>query len=281
MKILLLGATGKIGSQIVKELQKRAIQPRIGVRNPEKARELLGEYLQVVPFDFSDINSFAPALEGVSRLFFIAPMKEPEHPVNFLLKTAAETGVRHITFSSGRTTGDMEGKPLNRVEKMVAASGIPYTILRPGWFMQNFANWLGGTLRSEGKLYLPAGEAKTAFVDVRDIAAVATQTLLQTGHYGKTYDLTSDEALDHHQVVSLISEVAGKPMQYIPMERPDFIRTMMDRNWTEAAANYTADLYEQVRTGKEEVISPDIRKLLGRTPIRFRQFVRDYEDAWK
>lgn len=280
MKILLIGATGQIGGQTLKELQLRGISPRIGARKPEKAKEKLAAALEYVPFDFERPDTFEPALSGVSRLFFIAPLKNPNEPVSRLLEKAQKSGLRHITFSSGRTTGDVEGAPLNQVEKLVAASGIPYTIIRPGWFMQNFAAWLSGTLRSEGKLYLPAGDAKTAFVDVRDIAAVVAQTLLQTNHEGRVYNLTSDEALDHHEVVAYISRASGKPMSYIPLERSDFIQTMVERGWTEAAAAYTANLYEYVRAGKEEAISSDIGKLLRRKPIRFAQFARDYRETW-
>lgn len=193
MQILIIGATGKIGSQTVKDLQLRGITPRIGVRSPDKAQKIFGPSLVYVPFDFADPRTFGPALEGITRLFFIAPLQEPDEPVAALLNAARTAGVRHITFSSGRTTGDIEGKPLNRVEKLVSSCDIPYVIIRPGWFMQNFTNWLGGTLISEGKLYLPTGNARTAFVDVRDIAAVVIQTLLQTGHENRLYNLTSDE----------------------------------------------------------------------------------------
>jgi len=280
MQILIIGATGNIGRQTVRELQLRGLHPRIGVRRPDQARASFGSNLEYVPFDFDDTSTFKKALEGVSRLFFIAPMKEPEVPVSTLLAEARSAGVRHITFSSGRTTGDIEGKPLYLVEQLIRNGGIPYTIIRPGWFMQNFANWLGGTLRSEGKLYLPAGNAKTAFIDVRDIAVVAVQTLLQTGHENKLYNLTSDEAIDHHEVVRLISKATGKPMTYVPLERAEFINTMVERGWTEGAAIYTVDLYDIVRTGKEEEISTDIKNLLRRSPIRFAQFAENHRDAW-
>ena len=280
MKILLIGATGKIGRQTTRELQLRGLRPRIGVRRTEEAQSLFGDELEYVPFDFTDPNTFKPALEGITRVFFIAPMKEPEEPAGTFLAAARSAGVRHLTFSSGRTTGDIEGKPLYRVERLVRESGLPHTILRPGWFMQNFTNWLGETLRSEGKLYLPAGDAKTAFVDVRDIAGVVVQTLLQTGHENRLYNLTSDQAIDHHEVVRLILRATGKNMTYVPLERPDFIQTMVDRGWTEAAATHTADLYDVVRTGKEAEISPDVKNILRRAPIRFGQFVQNYREVW-
>ena len=220
------------------------------------------------------------SLKGKDKVFFIAPHSDPIPSVMTLLQVAELERVKHIVFSSGRTTGDIPGKPLHNVELLVQNNRIPSTIIRPGWFMQNFTAWLSGTLRSEGKLYLPADVAKTAFVDVRDIAAVAAQTLIQTGHEGKTYNLTSDEALDHHEVVALISRASGKLMTYVPLARPDFIQTMVARGWTEAAAAYTADLYEYVRAGKEEEVSRDIKKLLRRTPIRFAQFAQDYRNAW-
>lgn len=281
MKVLVIGATGKIGSEMVRHLQKCGIQPRLGLREPEKARKRFGCGPEYAPFDFTDPGTFHEAIRGISRLFFIAPIKEPDEPVAQMLETARKAGVRHITFSSGRTTGDIEGKPLNRVEKQVMSSNIPYAIIRPGWFMQNFTTWLGDTLRSEGKLYLPAGNAKTAFIDVRDIAGVAAHTLLQNGHENRVYNLTSDEAIDHHEVVRLIGRAAQKNLAYVPLERTDFIRTMQKKGWTETAAHYTADLYDIVRTGKEEEISPDVQNILRRRPTRFAEFTNRYRQAWK
>ncbi|NET32511.1 MAG: NmrA family NAD(P)-binding protein, partial [Cyanothece sp. SIO1E1] len=229
---------------------------------------------------FEDPTTFTTALEGEEAVFFIAGHSNPVPSVQQFLTTAKDAGVKRVVFSSGRTTGDVPGKPLNDVENLVRAWHGQWTILRPGWFMQNFVNWLGGTIRAENKLFLPAGNAKTAFIDVRDIADVAALCLLEDGHDAQLYNLTSDEALSHEEVCAIISQASGKSVSYIPQERADFLNTMIERGWTEAAANYTADLYKYVLSGKEEEISDDVAKVLGKTPRRFQAFAHEHADRF-
>lgn len=281
MQILVIGATGNIGQETVKQLVESGIKPRVGVRDIEAARSKLGPQPTYVQFDFQDISTFKPALEGIDRLFFIAPHSDPVPSVLALLRMANVENVKQVIFSSGRTTGDIAGKPLNKVELLIQSHNIPWTIIRPGWFMQNFTSWLGTTIKEEDRLYLPAGKSKTAFIDVRDIGAVLVKILTGTGHEEKMYNLTSDEAIDHHEVVKLISEASNRTISYIPQEREEFVHTMVEKGWPEATAKYTLALYDIVCTGKEEEISPDVEHILGRKPIRFAQFVEDYKMAWQ
>jgi uncharacterized protein YbjT (DUF2867 family) len=280
MNILVIGSGGNIGTPLVEGLIAKGIKPRLGVRNLEKAQALWGDQAEIVKFDYEDSSSFAAAVKDQTAIFFIAGHPNPVPSVQSLLQEAEAAGVQKVVFSSGRTTGDVPGKPLNDVEQLVQQCKPNWTILRPGWFMQNFINWLGGTIRAEDKLFLPAGDAKTAFVDVRDIAEVAIKVLLEEGHRTKTYNLTSDEALDHAEVCQLISQAAGRTVQYIPQDRHTFIKTMQEKGWTQAAATYTADLYEYVLSGKEEEISPDVAQVLGRAPRRLKAFTEEYADRF-
>lgn len=281
MKTLLIGATGTIGQETVKALTGKGVRPVAAVRDTDRARKQLGPGVDYIFFDYYQPESYLPALEGVDRLFFIAPKGDLLPAVQGLLRAAHETGLQYIVFSSGRTTGDMEGKPLHQIEKTVQAGNIPYTILRPGWFMQNFAGWLGEWIPPEGKIYLPAGDSKTAFIDVRDIGAVAATLLAEGGHNGEIYELTSNEAIDHYEVARLIGKAAGREVTYVPMPPDDFIELMVEKGWPRSRAEHTAGLYEWVRQGKEAVISPDVENILGRRPIRFAEFVQDYGERWK
>jgi uncharacterized protein YbjT (DUF2867 family) len=279
MRILIAGATGNIGEQIILNLHRQGRSPIAAVRNIANAKQQFGD-IECRHFDFTEPATFPGALWGIDRLFFIAPHQDPVPSVQGLLRAAREAGVQQIVFSSGRTTGDVEGKPLREVEKTVQASDIPYTILRPGWFMQNFASWLGRWIPTEGKIYLPAGEAKTAFIDVRDIGAMAATIFAENTHNGRIYEQTGDEALDHHQVAGLIGRAIGKEVIYEPLEPEAFVRLMVEKGWSEAQARHTEELYQYVRLGKEAAISPDVEFVLKRKPIRFTQFVEDYRKAW-
>lgn len=276
MNILVIGSGGNIGAPLVEGLLAKGIRPRLGVRHLQKAQQAWGSQVEIVKFDYETPSTFRAAVAGQTAIFFIAGHANPVPSVSALLREAEAAGLRKIVFSSGRTTGDVPGKPLNDVEHLVQQSTLRWTILRPGWFMQNFINWLGGTIRAEDKLFLPAGKAKTAFVDVRDIADVAIHTLLEEGHHAKIYNLTSDEAFDHEEVCQMISTAVGRTIEYVPQERATFIETMTQRGWSESTAAYTADLYQYVLSGKEEEISPDIAQILARPPRRLQAFVEDY-----
>jgi len=280
MRILIIGATGSIGTVVMDDLIRQGRKPVAGVRTPEKARRQWSAAAEYAPFDFHDPATFPAALAGVDRLFLIAPHADPVPSVQGLLRAAAGADVQRVVFSSGRTTGDIEGKPLHQVEQTLRASGLPYTIVRPGWFMQNFLDWLGAWIPTEDKLYLPAGDSRTAFIDVRDIGAVVATLLTEHGHSGRTYELTSDEALDHYEVTRLIGEAIGKAVEYVPLKSDIFIELMVEKGWTRQVARHTAELYHYVRAGKEAHPSDDVATILGRAPIRFAQFVEDYRKRW-
>jgi uncharacterized protein YbjT (DUF2867 family) len=273
---LIIGATGNIGKEIVKQLLAKGIRPRLGVRSIEKVQDQWGDSVDYIPFDFSKPETFQAAFRQIEKCFFIAPHHDPGPSVEAMLKVAAAQKVAHIVFSSGSSTADIEGKPLFLVEQLVRNSGLPWTILRPGWFMQNFTSWLGQTIREEDILYLPAADSKTAFIDVSDIAAVAVEVLTGTGHAAHLYTLTGPQTLDHFEVIQMLGEHQGKSLQYLPQSREDYIATMSERGWTKEAAAYVADLYDIVKTGKENQVSPDVENILGRKPRSFTQFLKDF-----
>lgn len=283
MSVLVIGATGNIGSEVVQQMVAAKMPVVAAVRNIEKAKKKLGDKPRYVSFDYEQPNTFVPAMEGISHLFLIAPPnhKNAHIPVTQLIASAEIQEIEHMTLLSGRTTGDVPGSALNQIEALIRNCERSYSIVRPSWFMQNFHSWLGRTIINEDRLYLPAGDAKLSFVDVRDIGAVVVKTLTESGHSEQTYELTGHEILDHHKVASKISKAVGREITYQPMEKKAFIQLMQKKGWTEAAATFTAYLFDLVKTGKEAQISPDVERILERKPIIFDQYAADYADAWK
>lgn len=278
MKILIVGATGNIGSEIIKQLAVQKIHPRIASRDITKAKKKFPKHEDFIAFDFERPETFEPALKSIDKVFCIAPHDNPATSVRAFLKAAQSSGIQHIIFSSGRTTATIEGKPLYQVEQLILESKTPSTIIRPGWFMQNFTSWIGGeSILNEGKFYLPAGDSKTAFIDVRDIAAVAIRTLLEDGHKGKIYELTSDEALSHSEVAQKIACALHQPVQYVALSDEDYIDKKVAEGWNLETAKHTVQLYQIVRnTGKEAKVSTDVEQVLHRLPISFDEFVETY-----
>lgn len=279
MAILIIGATGNIGRNLVGTLLESRQQLLLGVREPEQARDIWQFRAHYIPFDFRAPETFEPALSQVERCFFIAPHDNPVPSVKLFLQHARH--LKQLTFSSGRTTGGVEGKPLNTIEKMIWESFIPATILRPGWFMQNFTGWIGDDIRGERKIVLPAGGSKTAFIDVRDIAEVAALTLIHGGHTGHTYELVSDEAFDHYQVAGMISRAIGDQVDYLPLDPMDYIKRMMKKGWPRDIAEHTVELYRLVMEGLEAETTPDVEEILGRKPRRLGDFIEEHKEAFK
>ncbi len=278
MAILIIGATGNIGRELTDTLLESRQQLLLGVRSPEKAKDIWGYKASYIHFDFEEPETFEPVLSQVDRCFFIAPHDNPVPSVEKFLSHAKH--LKQLTFSSGRTTGDIEGKPMNAIETLLWEGFFPTTVLRPGWFMQNFTGWIGDTIRSERKIYLPAGDAKTAFIDVRDIADVAALTLIHGGHTGHTYELTSDEAFDHYEVAEMISEAIGEKVEYVDVGRVDFIKMMVERGWPKKNAEHTIELYQYVQEGKEAEISQDVEEVLERKPRRLQDFIEEHKEKF-
>lgn len=233
----------------------------------------MGEQTELVQFDYADPTTYAVALSGMEGLFFIAPPgAKASGQVEALLGAAREAGIKKVIFHSGRTTGDVPGTPLNEIEQLLPQYGLNYTILRPGWFMQNFRSWAGTAIRSEGQIVLPAGEAATAFVDVRDIGAAVARIFGSEDYAGKTCELTSAEALTHYEVAAILSEETGRKTIYESVSEGEFIDWALARGWKREAAEHTAWLYSFVRSGKEAAVSPQLEGILGRKPGSFREF---------
>ena len=274
---LIIGA-GNIGAYSLHLFCSRRNHVRLGARSFDKAiANFAHTGAEIVHFDFDLEDTYAAALDHVEHVFFIAPKDHPEASVKRFLEAAKEQGVRKIVFSSGRTTGDIAGKPLYQVEEVVRIQQIPFVILRPGWFMQNFLNWIGATIPTESAFYLPIDrESKTAFVDVRDIAEVAWRVCQTDEWDGQTLSLTSEEALTHVEVAQKISDFMGQEIQFMGLDKHPYLDKMTSLGWSLPAAQHMVDLYEIVQSGKEAEISPHVRQVLQRPPYDFDKFLRHH-----
>ncbi len=275
MKILIMGATGNAGSQAIKHLKAKGIRPVAAVRDLDKAKEKLGNDLDFVYFDYFKPETYETALDGIDKIFFIAPppTKDPA-VIRAITEVAKGKGVSFMLFQSGKSTGHIEGKPLNEIENDLKASGMGFCIIRPCWYMQNFHTWMGSCL-DDNELCLPTGKGKVAFIDLQDLGAAIAEILSGEGHNGKMYLLTGAEALDHGQVADILAETTGRPIVHNDLSEEDFVAKMMDKGVAEKPARYTAWLFGRVKGGSEEEVLSDLQEILGRTPRNFKEFAKD------
>ncbi len=282
-RILVIGATGTVGSQLVMQLGQRGEEVRAATRQPATARRRSAGASELVEFDFERPETFAPALAGVERVFLIArPGDEQADRVAApLIDEMKRQGVRHVVNLTAMGVEMLEGMALKKVERYLEDSGIGFTHLRPNFFMQVFS---GGPLltdiRSTGAIHVPAAAARISYVDVRDIAAVAAAALSEAGHVGRAYTLTGGEALDHHEIARAISEAAGKTVRYVPISEDAARRAIEGAGLPPERAERLVGFYRLVRHGFCTPVSPDVQTVLGRPPISFARFAKDSAACW-
>ena len=188
---------------------------------------------------------------------------------------------RHIAFVSAFGANQNEQAPLRVAEHLVMNSGVPYTILRPNFFMENFSDgFLADGIRSQNAIYLAAGDGKTSFISVHDIAA-AVLAAFQKSLGEQEFDLTGPAALDHAEAAQIISEASGLPIVYHSLSEEQMIAGARAQGMPEPAIGYLAALYGVVRGGFAAAVTSDFEEVIGRTPIGFREFARANAGAWR
>ena len=217
--ILVTGATGTIGSEVVKALSaKPGVTVRVAVRSAAKAEKLLAANVIPVDFDYDKPDTIAAAVKGADRVFLLTPFTENQVELGKLLIDASRAaGVKHIVKLSAIGAEIEPGIQLGRwhraTEKLIEASGISYTFLRPANFMDNFIHYYPPA--GDGNIYLPLGTGAASYIASSDVAAVAAAVLTEEGHHGKAYDLTGPAALTTAEAASAIGAASGREVRYV------------------------------------------------------------------
>ncbi|TDC54175.1 SDR family NAD(P)-dependent oxidoreductase [Jiangella ureilytica] len=272
MTILITGATGKVGRRVAAGLHDLGVPFRVAGR------------ASTPPFDWTDDSTWGPVLDGV-RSAFVVPLDGAQLTRPFLA-AAAGRGVRRIVLLSGRGVDVPDYLPPDVMagnvhvdgEAALRSSPVDWTILRPGWFAQNFSEGFFRDAVLAGDLRLPAGDGATSFVDAGDIAAVAVAALTEHGHAGQTYELSGPRALTMAEAAAEIS-AAGREVRYTHVPHDDFVRELVDQGWSKADAEGHAISVSPVRRGIEAYLSDGVERALGRPARDFRDVVRDAAEA--
>ncbi len=231
-KLLITGATGNVGLSLIKHLNKLSHQLEVyaGVRDLVKDTLALKDYnVKTIKFDFEDATTFGPALANCDVLFLLRPpaLADVNRYFKPLLQQAKLTSVKHIVFLSVQGVERSTIIPHHKIEALIATSGIPYTFLRPAYFMQNFTTTLKHDLVTRHRIYLPAGKAKFTLVDVGDIGAVAARVVTDTEqHINQKYELTCNEKLTFGEMAERLSKGLGVQISY---QSPNLVQFFMSK----------------------------------------------------
>jgi uncharacterized protein YbjT (DUF2867 family) len=278
--ILVTGATGNAGAQVVRELRERGARVRAFVRDRERARERLGEGIELVVGDLADVDSLRAALRGVDDVLLSCAddPRRVEWETN-AIDAAVAAGVRRIVKLS--TIAAAPGAPVafwdwhGRVEAHLRASGVSAVILQSSFYMSNLLAE-ARQIAADGYICAPVDGARVAMIDPRDVGAVAAGVLTSTAREEGTYVLTGPEAITYERVAADLSAVTGREVRFVAVSGDVARRGILETGIPELVADQLIHVYEQLRQGVAEQVTDTVEALTGRPPRSFAAFARDH-----
>lgn len=282
--ILVTGATGKIGREVVKLLTSKGVPVRALVRHPEKTIDWKG--VEVVKGDLDDAASVMAALQGVDKLFLLtsANPKQESAAIDAAKQTGVKLVVKLSSMGANVDSTTAIGRAHGAMEARLKGSGLGFTVLRPGMFAQNFLGY-AESIRSQGQFLGAYGEGKAAPIDVRDIAEVAVLTLTERGHEGKTYVLTGPVAMTQAEAAAKLSTALGRPVSYVDVPLETIAKSIHEAVSRAGLPAWLADdmvtMQKNVAQDGASTVSPDFERLTGHPPRSFEDFARDAAAAFR
>jgi uncharacterized protein YbjT (DUF2867 family) len=280
--ILITGASGNVGKEVLKQIAATGAKVRAAFQTVTKAAGAPSG-VEIATMDYNKPETLQASLKGIERVFLVAPPM-PNLPAleRKAIDEIKQSGVRNVVKLSAIGGRDaIFPRQHTDSEDYIRSSGVPYTFLRPNGFMQNFVTYNGATINTQNAFYGSQGDGEVSHIDLRDIAAVAVKTLTEDGHQGKAYTLTGSEALSNARVAEILSEDTGREIRYVDLPAEQFKQALLGAGLPEWSANALVDLQQFYRRGSASVVTRDVEQLLGRKPISFEQFSRDYAQSFQ
>lgn len=278
--ILVIGGTGTIGSEVVRLLKAENAPFRALIRDPAKAESLNAQGVETVAGDLRQPETLPEALQGVEKVFVVTPLVPDQVQMRANLIAAAKTaGVKHVVMSTGIGAAPDAPVQIGRWhgenQKQLQESGMAWTFVQPGFFMQNLLMY-AEAIRDKGEFYMPLGDGKVSWIDARDIAAVAAKALTEPGHKNRAYPVTGPEALSGAELGAILTEVTGHAVNYIPISLDQAKQAMTDMGMPDALADAMNELYALAPAGHLAGVLNTVDKVTGRPARSFRQFAHNH-----
>ncbi|SPE53372.1 NAD(P)H azoreductase [Verrucomicrobia bacterium] len=282
--ILITGATGNNGRELIRQLSAAGQAVRALVRNLADAAILKTHNAELATGDFDHPETLDAALRGVAKAFLLTPVAERFVKWQTTFIEACQCAkVKHLVKFSGMGADPRSGAELLRLhaqtDDVLRKSGLPFTILQPNSFHQNILS-SADTIKTQGKFYWPLKNGAQSTVDIRDINAVATKVFTSPGHEGKAYVITGPEALTFQQAAEKLSSVLGRQIQYVDVPLSAAADGMRKSGMPEWNVRTVTELLGYFASGAAATVTDTVPRLLGRPAISFEQFVRDNRAAF-
>jgi uncharacterized protein YbjT (DUF2867 family) len=282
-QVLVLGATGFAGKQVVNALTAEGVKVKAATRFPEK---FVAPAANVSPVKvvLEDPATFAPALAGVNKVFLAAlPLDADAHlKLSPFIDEAKKAGIQKIVFLSAIGMENLPDSPLRKIEVYLQNSGITYNIVRPNFFMENFSDGsFSGTVKAMAQIIIPAEDARLSMIATSDIAAVSAKLLLDDTLKGQELTLTGPASLNAYDTAEIISKASGKKVTYVPVTEDEMTQAVKAHGLSDSEAQYIALLFQGVRAGYMEAVSTAVKDITGKEPISFETFAKANVNSFK
>ncbi len=275
-KILVTGATGQLGQLAIAALEQRTAKENLAVlvRSDAAKEDFATRGFDARQGDYSDADSLNNAFDGIEKVLFISGSEIGQRVAQHqnVVTAAAAAGVKHIAYTSLLKAQDnpiVLAPEHKATEDAIAASGMDYTLLRNGWYSENFMMALPQILEM-GQHFGAAGAGKFSPATRADMAEAAAVVLTTDGHAQKTYEIAGDESFDYAAFAQMVSDASGKAIAYVDMPAPAYKEALLGAGLPEPMAALLAQADEQAATGWLFDDSGDLAKLIGRptTPLK-------------
>ncbi len=283
-RVLVTAPLGNVGREVVRACGNAGVAVRVAGRSTEVLQQHFGD-LERARFDFLDRSTWAAALDGCDAVFLLRPpplgdMDATLHP---FIDAAYAAGVQHIVFLSVAGADEMKWVPHRKVELHLAATGQRWTVLRPGFFAQNLQDAYQRDIVDDARLYVPAGQGRIAFIDVRDIGDVAARVFQAPDRFrGAALTLTGPVAVTFVEVAAMLTTVLGRPITYVAATVLGYVwhlRKKHGLSWMQVVVQTI--LHVGLRRGDAEVVDVTAEQVLGRRPGTMLDYIQRTASRWQ
>lgn len=280
--ILVTGSTGKVGQALVEALKAKGAAFKALARSEASAQALEAKGVAVVRGDLADLG---PALKGIDTLFLLSSSADPHAAEAPAVAAAQAAGVKKVVKLSALGAQADSVNPFlrghARVERLLEASGLAWTSLRPSFFMQNWVTYNAAAIKAGQPVYANAGAARLGWVDVRDIAAVAVAALTEAGHEGRVYELTGPEPSSYAEVAAKLGSLLGREVSYVPVPDDAAYQAMTGLGLPADYAWALTTLNQLVRRGFADVSTQTVQLVTGHAPRTIDAFLTESKAAFQ
>jgi NAD(P)H dehydrogenase (quinone) len=289
-KILVTGATGKLGNEVVNLLLKKIDAKNLSVllRDMVKAENLIAKGVTVHKGDYLDYGSLVNAFKGIDKLYFISTNDFSNREIQHenVVKAAVESKVKHIVYTSFQRKNESANSPASFItnvhvftDNLIKASGLTYTILKHGLYADFIPILIGDKVFEKGQIFLPAGEGKVAFTSRQDLAKGAITVLTGKGHENKVYEFCSDKLYTISDIAQILSKIKNISVKYISPTQQEYKDTMIKSGVPVQFVNMFAGCAEAIRQGEFEISDTTLANQLSGKCTDMETFFKDVYKA--